>query len=100
MPSQFLPLLRNEIAKAARRMLPYFGILAVGLLCVIFYFVADQISNAATANAWGYVGFSMQIVFSDIGPVFIVVFAAMLLAEETGAGTIRAVLAAPVLRWE
>ena len=42
----------------------------------------------------------MQLVFTDLGPIFIVVFAAMLLAEETGTGTIRAALAAPVHRWE
>jgi ABC-type transport system involved in multi-copper enzyme maturation permease subunit len=98
--SQFVPLLRNEVAKAVRRKLPYFGILAVGLLCVIIYFVSGRLSDTATANAWGYVGFSMQLVFSDIGPIFIIVFAAMLLAEETGTGTIRAALAAPVHRWE
>lgn len=100
MRSQFLPLLRNEITKALRRKLPYFGLLAVGLLCVIVYFVGGRLSNAASANAWGYVAFSMQIVFSDLGPVFIIVFSAMLLAEETGTGTIRAALAAPVHRWE
>jgi ABC-2 type transport system permease protein len=97
---QFLPLLRNEVAKAARRKVPYFGILVEGLLCVIIYFVAGQLSNAATANAWGYVSFSMQLVFTDIGPIFIIVFSAMLVAEETGTGTIRAALAAPVRRWE
>ena len=100
MTSQFVPLLRNEVAKAARRKLSGFGIFAVGLACVIVYFIAGQLSNAATANAWGYVGFSMQIVFTDIGPIFIITFAAMLVAEETGAGTIRAALAAPVHRWE
>ena len=42
----------------------------------------------------------MQLVFTDIGPIFIIVFAAKLVAEETGAGTIRAALAAPVYRWE
>ena len=100
MANQFVPLLKNELAKAARRKLPYFGFLAVGLVCVVTYFIGGQLSNAATANAWGYVSFSMQLVFADIGPIFIVVFAAMLLAEETGAGTIRAALAAPVYRWE
>ncbi|MGD0208141.1 MAG: ABC transporter permease [Verrucomicrobiota bacterium] len=98
--NQFVPLLRNEVVKAVRRKLPYFGIFAVGLLCVIIYFIAGQLSNTATANAWGYVSFSMQLVFTDLGPIFIIVFAAMLLAEETGAGTIRAALAAPVHRWE
>jgi ABC-type transport system involved in multi-copper enzyme maturation permease subunit len=95
-----LLLLRNEITKAARRKLPYFGFLAVALVCFLTYFVAGQLSSAATVNAWGYVSFSMQILFSDIGPIFIVVFAAMLLSEETGTGTIRAALAAPVYRSE
>ena len=100
MPNNFLPLLRNEATKAARRKLSWFGIFMVGLGCVIAYFFAGQISNAATANAWGYVGFSMQIVFTDIGPIFIITFAAKLVADEMGAGTIRAALAAPVHRWE
>jgi ABC-2 type transport system permease protein len=100
MSSQFLPLLQNEVAKAVRRKVPYFGILLVGLLCVIIYFVAGTLNNAATANAWGYVAFSMQLVFTDMGTVCIIVFAAMLVAEETGSGTIRAALAAPVHRWE
>ena len=100
MSSPLVTLLRNEVAKAARRKLPYFGILAVGLGCVITYFVAGRLSNAAATNAWGYVAFSMQVVFADIGPIFIIVFAALLLAEETSAGTIRAALAAPVQRWE
>jgi ABC-type transport system involved in multi-copper enzyme maturation permease subunit len=42
----------------------------------------------------------MQVVFTDIGPIFIIVFSGMLLAEETGTGTIRAALASPVHRWE
>lgn len=100
MPSQFMPLLRNEIAKAARRKLSWFGIFALGLECMIVYFLGGQFSNAATTNAWGYVGFSMQIVFTEVGPVFITVFVAMLVAEETGSGTIRSALAAPVHRWE
>jgi ABC-2 type transport system permease protein len=100
MRSQFMPLLRNEITKAARRKLPYFGILAVGLLCVVIYFAAGRLSTAATANAWGYLAFSMQLVFTDLGPIFVINFAAMLLSQETGTGTIRAVLAAPVHRWE
>ena len=100
MARQFVRLLRNELAKAARRKLPWFGFFAVGLGCVIVYFIAGALTNTATANAWYYVGFSMQLVFSDIGPICIVVFAAMLVAEETGTGTIRAALAAPVHRWE
>jgi len=100
MSSQFLPLLRNEVAKAVRRKVPYFGLFLVGLGCAIMYFVAGALNNPATGNAWGYVAFSMQLVFSDLGPVCIIMFAAMLVSEETGSGTIRAALAAPVHRWE
>ena len=100
MRSQFVPLLLNEAAKAARRTLPYFGIFALGLANVVTYFAAGHLTNAATENAWGYVGFSMQMVFSDVGPILIVTFAARLMAEETGTGTIRSALAAPVYRWE
>jgi len=100
MRSQFLPLLRNEITKAARRKLPYFGVAAILLVCVLSYFVAGRLSSAASTNAWGYLAFSMQLVFTDIGPIFVIVFSAMLLSEETGAGTIRSVLSAPVHRWE
>jgi ABC-type transport system involved in multi-copper enzyme maturation permease subunit len=100
MRSQFLPLLRNEAAKAIRRRLPYFGLLMGGLICVLTYVVADEIGTANTANAWGYVALSMQLVFADIGLIFVLVFAAMLLADETRSGTIRAALAAPLHRWE
>ena len=44
------------------------GVFLVGLLCVIIYFVAGALNNAATANAWGYVVFSLQLVFADLGP--------------------------------
>ena len=100
MNSQFLPLLRNEVTKAARRKVPYFGLFLVGLLCVIIYFIGGQLNSAAASNAWGYVAFSMELVFSDLGPVCIIMFATMLVSEETGSGTIRAALAAPVHRWE
>jgi ABC-type transport system involved in multi-copper enzyme maturation permease subunit len=100
MYNQLIPLLRNEITKAARRKLPYFGFVAVALVCVVTYFVAGQLSSAASANAWGYLAFSMQLVFTDIGPIFVIVFSAMSLSEETGNCTIRAALAAPVHRWE
>ncbi len=100
MRSQFLPLLRNEITKAARRKLPYFGIFALGLLATLIYFVGGRLTNTTGANAWGYIAFSMQCLFADIGPLFVIVFSGMLLSEETGTGTIRAALAAPVQRWE
>jgi hypothetical protein len=51
MNNQFLPLLRNEITKAARRRLPYFGIFCIGLLCVVIYFAAGRLNSSATVNA-------------------------------------------------
>jgi len=100
MHSQMLPLLRNETVKAIRRKLTYFGLLMGGLVCVLTYVVADEIGTGNTANAWGYVALSMQLVFTDIGLIFVLVFAAMLMADETRSGTIRAALAAPLYRWE
>ena len=98
--SRFLALLRNEIAKAARCKLPYFGLFAAALISVITFMVADELSGANTGNAWGYVTLSMQVVFTDIGLIFIAIFSAMLIAEEIGFGTARTVLSAPVSRWE
>ena len=93
-------LLRNEIAKAVRCKLPYFGLFAAALISVLTFVVADELSATGTGNAWGYVTLSMQIVFTDIGLIFILVFSAMLMADETRSGTIRAMLAAPLYRWE
>jgi ABC-type transport system involved in multi-copper enzyme maturation permease subunit len=100
MNSQILPLLKNELAKAARRKLPWFGLAMMAFLCLLIHMVAEQVSAAASSNGWGCVAFSMQLVFTDLGLIFILIFAGMLLAEETGTGTIRAALAAPVHRWE
>jgi ABC-type transport system involved in multi-copper enzyme maturation permease subunit len=100
MRSQFLPLLRNEITKAVHRRLPYFGIFCVGLLCLVIYVAGGRLNNSSTANGWAYLAFSMQLVFTDLGPIFIINFAATLLSQETGNGTIRAALATPVNRWE
>ncbi|MCU0917633.1 MAG: ABC transporter permease [Planctomycetes bacterium] len=100
MRNQLLPLLRNEIVKATRRRLPYFGLLMGALICVLTYVVMAEIGAADTANAWGYVALSMQLVFADIALIFVLVFAAMLMSDETRSGTIRAALAAPLSRWE
>ncbi|HEX3628345.1 MAG TPA: ABC transporter permease [Verrucomicrobiae bacterium] len=96
----FLNLLRNEVTKLTRHILLYFSLFAAGLVCVIIYFVGGQLSDSATTNAWGYVAFSMQMVFTDIGPVLVISVAARLVALETRGGTIRSLLAAPVYRWE
>jgi ABC-type transport system involved in multi-copper enzyme maturation permease subunit len=95
-----IPLLRNEIAKATRTKLPYFGFLVISILCVLIFVVTGSVMDGETLNAWGYTCLSMQLVFTDIGLIFIAVFASMLIAEETAFGTARAILSSPVLRWE
>ena len=93
-------LLRNEIAKTVRCKLPYFGLFSAGLICALTFVVAEDLGAGSTANAWGYVTLSMQLVFTDIGLIFVLVFSALLMADETRSGTIRAMLAAPLYRWE
>jgi ABC-type transport system involved in multi-copper enzyme maturation permease subunit len=100
MGSQILPLIHNELAKAVRSRLPYFGLLGVGVLCLLIYAVADHVGPADTTNAWAYAALSMQLVFTDIGLIFVIVFSAMLIAEERATGTIRTAMTAPVARWE
>jgi ABC-2 type transport system permease protein len=100
MGNMVIPLLHNEIAKAARTKLPYFGLVAVSILCVLIFVVTGATVDGETLNAWGYTCLSMQLVFTDIGLICIAVFASMLIAEETAFGTVRAVLSSPVLRWE
>jgi len=93
-------LLRNEIAKTSRTKLPYFGIFAACLVAVLAFVVTEESGSGQTLNGWGYVGLSMQSVFIDIGLIFISIFSAMLIAEETGSGTVRMVLSSPLLRWQ
>ncbi len=99
MPNMVIPLLRNEITKAVRTKLPYFGLFAVSLVCLLAFVVTKE-TTRENLNAWGYVSLSMQLVFTDIGLIFIAIFSAMLIAEETGFGTARTILSAPVSRWE
>lgn len=97
---KLLPLLQNEIAKALRRKLPYFGLFAVSLIGLLVYVVIDQLNDSDITNAWGYVTLSMQMVFTDIGLIFVIIFSTLLLADETRSGTIRALLASPYARWQ
>ncbi|MHC4756501.1 MAG: ABC transporter permease [Planctomycetota bacterium] len=98
MSNMIVRVFRNELSKHWRTKLPYFGIVASGLVCLLAFAVMAR--QGDVGNGWGYVSMSMQMVFSDIGPLFVVVFAAMLIAEETGSGTVRVVLSCPVGRWE
>jgi ABC-type transport system involved in multi-copper enzyme maturation permease subunit len=95
-----LRVLGNEVAKTVRSKLAWFGLGTVALICCLVSAVAGEVSPSSTANGWGYVSLSMQLAFTDIGLICVIVFAAMLMAEETRSGTIRAALAGPIHRWE
>lgn len=99
MPNMVMPLLRNELTKAIRTKLPYFGLFTASLICLLVFIVTKE-TNKENLNAWGFVSLSMQLVFTDIGLIFIAIFSAMLIAEETGFGTVRTILSTPILRWE
>jgi ABC-type transport system involved in multi-copper enzyme maturation permease subunit len=100
MSSPFFRVLENEVAKAVRSKIAWFGIGACATLCAIVFTVAGQVRPGTATNAWGYMTLSLQLVFTDIGLIFLIVFGAMLIAEETRSGTIRAALAGPVHRSE
>lgn len=100
MRNMVVRLLRNEIAKTSRTKLPYFGIFAACLVAVLAFVVTDAAVGGEPLNGWGYVALSMQSVFIDMGLIFISIFSAMLVAEETGSGTVRMVLSSPLLRWQ
>lgn len=94
-------LLRNEIAKLARRKITYFGVLAVVLVCLmILGFTRGAAGENREVNGWGFVGLAVQACFTDVAVILIAIFAAMLIAEEVGSGTIRMVLASPLTRCE
>jgi len=100
MRNAVMPLLCNEIAKTSRMKLPYLGIFAALLVCLLVFFVTEEAVGGTTLNGWGYVGLSMQSVFVDVGLICVAIFSAMLIAEERNSGTVRVVLSSGVLRWE
>lgn len=95
-----LRLVRNEIAKAVRMRLPYFGVACTAVVSLLLFFAIGEVGQGDVTNGWGYVSLSMQLVFTDIGLIFVIVFSTMLVAEETWSGTVRPVLSAPIHRWQ
>ncbi len=95
-----LRLLRNEIAKAVRMRLPYFGLACSAILGLLIFIAISEVGQGDVANGWGYVCISMQLIFTDIGLICVMVFSTMLVAEETRSGTVRPVLSAPIYRWQ
>ncbi len=100
MRNMILPVLRNEIVKSLRSKIAYLGIVAVCLVCVLSFIFTRNLTIGGTLNGWGFIGFTLQGAFVDVGLIFIAIFAALLVAEETGTGTARVVLSSPIWRWE
>ena len=73
MPSMICTLLRNEIVKATRTKLPYFGLIATLTMCTIAFLGTQRQNETDIGNAWGFVALSMQIAFTDIGVIFVVI---------------------------
>jgi len=90
-------LLRNEIDKALHAKIAYLGIAATSLVSIVIFFGINM-DEIGFINAWAFTGMVMQAVFAEIGLIFTALFAALLVAEEIGTGTIRIVLASPVRR--
>jgi ABC-2 type transport system permease protein len=72
--------------------------LVVLVLSVSTFVLMGKSTAQEVLNGWGFVCYAAQMMFSDIGIILIVIFAALLLAEETGSGTIRFVLPSPLSR--
>lgn len=94
--SNVMKIFQNEMVKTLRSKFPLWGFLAISVVCFSSYTINNDISQGL--NAWAYISYSQQMVFSDIGIIFIVVFAATLLSEEIYSGTIKQVLASPICR--
>jgi len=94
-----LNLLRNELAKSLRTRFFWTSLAAIGFVCVVM-FLSIRRDDIGEINGWVYVGLVMQGLFAEVGLILVAVFSAMLLAEETATGTIRAALTVPIRRRE
>lgn len=92
-------LLYNEGVKARNGRLACIGIGVCLLICLILFGTIRQ-QEVGALNGWVFVQMVMMSIFTEMGVVFTVLFAAQLVAEETGSGTIRTSLCVPVRRYE
>ena len=99
MHSQFLPLLRNEITKAVNRQVAILWTFLRGIALSGNLRCGRPAEQLLHCEWLGVSRFFHAIGVHRSGPIFIINFAATLF-QETGNGTIRAALAAPVNRWE
>lgn len=96
---RILLLLRNEVTKAGNGKLASIGVAVCCLFCLIF-FATIRPQEVGALNGWIFTQMVMLALFTEMGMIFVALFAAQLFAEETGSGTIRLGLCAPVRRYE
>lgn len=96
---RILRLLRNEVIKAGNGKLACIGVAVCCLICLIL-FATLRTQEVGALNGWIFTQMVMLSLFTEMGMIFAALFAAQLFAEETGSGTIRQGLCAPVRRYE
>lgn len=77
---------------------PYFGLLASALVAVIAKQIVDRNELADEATLSGYLSVALNLCSTLVAPIFVVIFAAMLVASETSRGTYRMILPRPITR--
>ena len=87
-----------ELTKIWRTKFPYFGLVASALVAVIAKQIVDRNEVADEATMSGYLSVALNLCSTLVAPIFVVIFAAMLVASETSRGTYRMVLPRPITR--
>jgi len=90
----------NEVIKLVHTKLPYISLIAILFLCMSTLVLTGKSAGQEGFTGWGFVSLSFQVIFADFGLLFVVLFAAMLMADETGTGVIRFFLPSPMSRGE
>ena len=96
---RILVLLRNEVIKAGNGRLALIGVAVCCFICLILL-ATIRPREVGAMNGWIFTQMVMLAIFTEMGMIFAALFAAQLFAEETGSGTIRLGLCAPVRRYE
>lgn len=89
-----------EMAKVWRTRFPYLGLVASALMALIAKQSLEGMSRSGGITVANYLTASINMSATLIVPIFVTIFSAMLVASESGRGTLRTVLTRPVTRAE
>src|SRR5690349_6426253 len=87
-----------EMTKVWRTKFPYFGLVAGALVALIAKQIVERNEMADEVTMGGYLSVALNLCSTLVAPIFIVIFASMLVASETSRGTYRMVLPRPIHR--